>query len=73
MTVVEETEEGRDEQPQPAPHHTGEKVGGPQYGHMDADELPLRHSLLTLRGRWDAVVFENVAYRLVTDGIAQIG
>src|SRR5712691_6156543 len=39
---------------------------------MDADELPPRHGLLPLRGRWDAVVFENVPYRLVTDGIAQI-
>jgi hypothetical protein len=72
-TAVEETEEGRDREPKPAPHLTGEEVGGQKDVEVDTDELLPRHSLFALRGWWKAVAFENVAYRLVTDRIAQVG
>jgi hypothetical protein len=72
MTIVEETEEGRDEQPQPAPHHTGEKVRGHQHIHMGTDELSPSRGLLALGGGRKPMAFQDVSHRLVTDTIAQI-
>src|SRR5262245_61828868 len=41
-------------QPKPGSHFTREEVCGPQYGHVETDELPPGHSLLALRSWWDA-------------------
>jgi hypothetical protein len=72
-TAVEETEEGRDREPTPAPHLTGEEVRSQQDIEMETDELPPRHGRFALRGWWDAVTFQDVAHRLVADAIAQVG
>src|SRR5215475_5266666 len=39
---------------------------------MVPDELPPSHGLLALGSRWDAMAFEDVADRLITDCIAQV-
>jgi hypothetical protein len=70
---MDETEEERNQQPKPTPHFAGEEVGGPQHVHMHTDELAPRHGLFALRSWWDAVTFQDVADRLGTDRIAQVG
>src|SRR5215510_14340888 len=72
-TAVEETEEGRDRERKPAPHLTGEEVGGQQDIKVDTDELLPRPSLCALRSRWDAATFQDGAHRLVADAVAQVG
>jgi len=69
-TTVGETEEGRNQQPKPAPNFTPEEVSGQQDIEMEPDELLPRHSRFALRGWWDAVTFQDVTHRLVADAIA---
>ncbi|SRR6266540_2497056 len=71
-TAADETEEGRDRQPTPAPHLTVEEVRSQQDVEVETDELLPGHGLRALRGRWDTVTFQNVAHRLVTDRIAEV-
>jgi hypothetical protein len=56
-TVAEETKESRDQQPEPTPYLTGEKVRGQQYIHMKTDELSPGRGLLTLRGGEQPLAF----------------
>jgi len=72
-TTREETlQEGRDHAPKPAPHLTGEEVHGQQDVAMETDELPPRHGLFALRGRWNAMTFQDIAHRLGANRIAQV-
>ena len=66
-----EKEPGSDHPPIPCPH-CGEEVGGQQQVHVDTDELVLGHGRLALRSGWDTMTFEDVAHRLITQGVSQI-
>src|SRR5215510_11098047 len=72
-TTLDEIQQNSDHAPQPAPYLIGEEVGGQQDVAMDTDELLPRHRLFALRGRWDAVTFQDVAHGLSADCIAQVG
>jgi len=69
----EEKKEGRHQQLTPHPRFAGEELGGHEHIEMNTDKLPPRYRLLALRGWGNTMTFEDVADRLVTDGIAQIG
>jgi len=69
----EATEKEGNQPPKSAPYLTIEEVRGPQYVEVDTDELAPCHGLFALRSWWDAVTFQDVADRLVTDRIAQVG
>src|SRR6267378_8288031 len=69
----EEKKEGRHPQLTPHPPFAGEELSGHEHIHMDTDKLPPRYSFLPLRGWGNTMAFEDVADRLVTDGIAQVG
>src|SRR5437879_982765 len=71
--VGEEKKEGRHQQLTPLPPFAGEALGGHEHISMDTDKLPPRSRLLALRGQGNTMMFEDVADRLVTDGIAQVG
>jgi hypothetical protein len=72
-TTWDETQqEGRDHKPKPAPRLTGEEVCSQQDVAMETDELSPRYGLFALRGRWDAVTFQDVAHRLGANRIAQV-
>src|SRR4029453_592224 len=60
-------------QPTPCPHFGGEEVGGHEHIHMCADKLLPGRRLLTLWGRWNAAALEDIAHRLITDRVAQMG
>ena len=72
MTVVEETEQGRDQPSQPAPHRIGEKVRGYQRIHVETDELSPGRGLLALGGGEQPLTFQDVPHRLIADAITQI-
>src|SRR5262245_52329703 len=71
--TLDETQQDRDHDPQPAPYLIGEEVGGQQDVEMGTGELLPCHSLFALRGRWDAVTFQDVTHCLSADYIAQVG
>jgi len=68
-----EKEEGRDHETHPTPYYTGKEVGGSQHIQVETDILPPGHGLLPFWRVGNAVTLENIPYRLVTDGIAQVG
>src|SRR6266705_1967272 len=55
------------------PDLSSEEVGRHKDVHVRADELLPRGGGLALWGRGDAMAFQDVAHRLVTDRIAQVG
>src|SRR6266851_98860 len=60
-------------QPTPCPHLGGEEVGGYQHLHVRADKLLPRRGGLTLWRRWEAMALEDIADRLVADGVPKVG
>jgi hypothetical protein len=70
---MEETEESNDYPHTLRPHCTGEKVRGHQYIHVDTDEFPPGHGLLTFWGGWQTMALEDISYGLIADCIAQVG
>ena len=71
VTDVEEQQYGSNHQSQPGPHLAGEEVRGSQHVHVDPDELLPGYGRLSFR-RWGSMgTLEDVAHRLVTDGIAE--
>jgi hypothetical protein len=72
MTEGEQREEGKDHQPPPRPHLTGEEVGRDEDVHMETNELLPGRGLLPLRGGWDAVALEHIADGLVAHPISKI-
>src|SRR5262249_51231017 len=69
----EEKKEGSHQQLTRHPLFAGEELGGHEPIEMKTDQLPPRYRLLALRGWGNTMTFEDVADRLVTDGIAQVG
>jgi hypothetical protein len=72
-SAMEETEESNDYPHTLRPHCTGEKVRGHQYIHVDTDEFPPGHGLLTFWGGWQTIALEDISYGLIADRIAQVG
>jgi hypothetical protein len=70
---MEATEESNDDPHTLRPHCTGEKVRGQQYIHVDTDEFPPGHGLLTFWGGWQTMALEDISYGLIADRIAQVG
>src|SRR5919197_5149371 len=60
------------DQPTQRPHLRSEEVGGDEHMHVRADELLPRGGRLPFWGWWDAMPLQNIAHRLITDGIAEV-
>jgi hypothetical protein len=69
---VDEKKEVRNRQSKPRPYFMLKKVGGEQHVQVETDKFSPSHSLFALWGRGNAVAFEDVPHRLVTDCIAQM-
>src|SRR5262249_1471952 len=72
MEAEEDNEAGRAHQPSPPPRLGREEACGAQHSQMDADKLPPGEGLCAFRGWRDAMALEDVADRLITNGIAEI-
>ncbi len=72
VELDEEQDTKRDE-PAEGPDLGAEEVGGPQHLLMGTDELAPGGRLLSIWGRWKPSAFEDFAYRLVANLVAQLG
>ena len=70
---MEKKEDGIRPEPTQRPDRGGEAVGGHQHVQRRADTLRPGGRGLTLRGRGEAMAFQDVAHGLVTDDIPEIG
>src|SRR6266853_1782192 len=70
---MDEEEDVVRHQPPQRPDLSGEKVRRDQHLHMRADELFPRRGGLALWRRGEAMALQDVAHRLVTEGVPEIG
>ena len=71
-TEVDHAEQEGDHRPYPTPDIAVEEAGRHKDIPMNSDELTPGHSLFALRSGRDAVAFENISHRLITNLVTQV-